>query len=142
MRASYTGTLNPDGSSINGSMKMADGLAHALNLSHVNDENAWAIPEPPKAMAKDATPKFDVVTVKRQRPVRTAPGKNIGFRGRQFIARNFNVNDMIALGYGLHTKQIIGALELALNLQNCPDIEGIPDALGVAQPEAVWTILM
>ena len=67
MRANFTGTLNPDGSSISGSVKRADGPTYALNLSHVSDENAWAIPEPPKPMAKDATPKFESVTVKPSR---------------------------------------------------------------------------
>ncbi len=127
MNANYTGTLNPDGNTISGSAKLADGSTHALNLERVSNENAWTIPEPPKPMAKDAQPKFDVVTVKPGKP--NSPGKNIGFRGRQFIGRNFNVDDMIALGYGLHTKQIVGAPDWFNS--ELYDIEGIPDTPGV-----------
>jgi uncharacterized protein (TIGR03435 family) len=122
----YAGTLNPDGNTISGSATQS-GQTHVLNLQRVSDENAWAIPEPPKPMAKDAQPGFEVVTIKPGTP--DQPGKNIGFRGRHFLARNFNVNDMIALAYGMHTKQILGApgwfnTELF-------DVDGVPDAEGV-----------
>lgn len=125
---SYAGTLNPNGNSITGSGKLPDGSSHALNLEHVSNDNAWAIPEAPKPMAKGAQPKFDVVTVKPRDP-NARPGKNIGFNGRQFRGRNFNVDDMIALGYGLHTKQIVGAPEW-FNTE-LYDIDGIPDTPGV-----------
>ena len=59
----YTGTLNPDGKSIAGNATQ-NGQTHALNLELVSAENMWAIPEPPKPMAADAKPKFDVLTVK------------------------------------------------------------------------------
>jgi uncharacterized protein (TIGR03435 family) len=123
----YTGTLNPDGNTISGSSTQ-HGETHALNLTHVSEENAWAIPEPPKPMAKDAKPGFEVVTIKPGTP--NQPGKNIGFRGRHFMARNFNVNDMIALAYGLHAKQILGAPEWfntdLFDIDGVPDVEGVP----------------
>jgi len=123
----YTGTLNPDGNTISGSATQ-HGETHTLNLTHVSDEDAWAIPEPPKQMAKDAQPGFEVVTIKPGTP--NQPGKNIGFRGRHFTARNFNVNDMVALAYGLHTKQILGAPEWfdteLFDVDGVPDVEGEP----------------
>jgi uncharacterized protein (TIGR03435 family) len=123
----YTGTLNPDGNTIFGSSTQ-HGETHTLNLTHVSNENAWAIPEPPKPMAKDAQPGFEVVTIKPGTP--NQPGKNIGFRGRHFMARNFNVNDMIALAYGLHAKQILGAPEWfnteLFDVDGVPDVEGEP----------------
>jgi uncharacterized protein (TIGR03435 family) len=79
-------------------------------------------------MAKDAKPGFEVVTIKPGTP--NQPGKNIGFRGRHFMARNFNVNDMIALAYGLHAKQILGAPEWfntdLFDIDGVPDVEGVP----------------
>jgi uncharacterized protein (TIGR03435 family) len=123
----YTGTLNPDGNTISGSATQ-HGETHTLNLTHVNDEDAWAIPTPPKPMAKDAQPGFEVVTIKPGTPGQ--PGKNIGFNGRHFLGRNFNVNDMIALAYGLHAKQILGAPEWfdteLFDIDGVPDVEGVP----------------
>ncbi len=123
----YAGTLSPDGNSIAGSATQ-NGQTHVLNLDHVSEENTWAIPEAPKPMAKDARPKFDVATVKPRAPD-ARPGKNIGFQGRQFLGRNFNVDDMLALGYGLHTRQIVGGPDWFDS--ELFDIEGVPDTPGV-----------
>lgn len=123
--ASYTGTLAPDGNSISGKVKQG-GQLRELNLQHVTEENTWAIPKPPKAMPPDAKPKFDVATIKPGQP--NSPGKNIGFRGREFRARNFNVNDLIGFAYGLHAKQIVGAPDW-FNSQ-LYDISGVPDVEG------------
>jgi uncharacterized protein (TIGR03435 family) len=96
----------------------------------------WAIPEPPKPMPLDAKPGFEVVTIKPSTPGR--PGKIIGFRGRHFTAVNFNVNDLIALAYGLHVKQITGAPEwFGTELY---DIDGVPDVEG--QPNQKQTNIM
>jgi uncharacterized protein (TIGR03435 family) len=124
---SYAGTLNPDGNSIAGSATQG-GQTHVLNLEHVNAENTWAIPEPPKPMAPDAKPGFDVATIKPSVPGK--PGKGIGFRGRHFTAVNFDVNDLIALAYGLHVKQITGAPDWfgteLFDIDGVPDVEGQP----------------
>ncbi len=123
----YVGTLNPDSNSITGNATQG-GQTHALNLARVTAENTWAIPEPPKPMPKDAQPSFEVVTIKPGIP--NSPGKNIGFRGRHFVGRNFNVDDLIALSYGMHTKQIIGAPEWfnteLFDIDGVPDVEGVP----------------
>jgi uncharacterized protein (TIGR03435 family) len=102
-----------------------------LNLQHVTEENTWAIPKPPKPMPTDAKPKFDVATIKPGQP--NSPGKNIGFRGREFRARNFNVNDLIGFAYGLHMKQIVNAPEW-FNTELF-DISGVPDVEGQPSPE-------
>ena len=124
---SYTGTLSPDGQTITGNA-IQNGQTHALNLQHVSEENTWAIPKPPKPMPADAHPKFEVVTIKPAQS--NAPGKNIGFRGRDFLARNFNVDDLIGFAYGLHSKQIVGAPDWfntqLFDIQGVPDVEGSP----------------
>lgn len=128
--ASYTGTLAPDGSAITGKVSMG-GQLRELDLQHVTEENTWAIPKPPKPMPPDAKPKFEVATIKPGQP--NSPGKNIGFRGREFRARNFNVNDLIGFAYGLHTMQIANGPEW-FNTELF-DISGVPDVEGQPSPE-------
>ncbi|HEY5056592.1 MAG TPA: TIGR03435 family protein, partial [Acidobacteriaceae bacterium] len=123
----YTATLSADDKAMTGNF-VQHGDTHPLDLARVSDENAWAIPEAPKPMAKDAKPGFEVVTIKPRGPD-AKPGKNIGFQGRHFIGRNFNVDDLLALAYGLHTKQIIGAPDWFNS--ELYDIDGIPDVPGV-----------
>jgi uncharacterized protein (TIGR03435 family) len=77
-------------------------------------------------MAADADPGLDVATIKPSQPGRQ--GKGFGFRGTHFRTFNTNVNDLIALAYGLHAKQIIGAPDwLGMDLF---DIDGVPDVPG------------
>jgi uncharacterized protein (TIGR03435 family) len=127
LNLTYAGSLAPDGSSIAGKATQNE-QTHELNLQRVNEEDMWAIPKPPKPMPADAKPKFEVATIKPGQP--NQPGKNIGFRGREFLARNFNVNDLIALSYGLHAKQIVGAPEWfnsqLFDISGVPDVEGQP----------------
>jgi uncharacterized protein (TIGR03435 family) len=121
----YTGTLNPDANTIAGNATQ-NGQTHVLNLEHVTAENAWPIPEPPKPMAADAIPKFDVVTVKPSDPNR--PGKLFTIRGRHVMTINTTLNDIITFAYGLHAKQIVGAP--AWFATDKFDIDGVPDVEG------------
>jgi uncharacterized protein (TIGR03435 family) len=125
----YVGTLNPEGNKITGSATQ-NGQTHPLNLEHVTAENAWPIPEPPKSMAADAVPKFDVITVKPSQPDR--PGKGFTVRGRHVMTFNTNLNDLITFAYGLHTKQIINAPEWfgseKFDLDGVPDVDGRPNS--------------
>lgn len=125
----YAGTLNAEGTSVAGNATQ-NGQTHVLNLDHVTAENAWAIPEPPKAMPADAIPKFDVVTVKPSDPSR--PGKLFTIRGRHIMTINTNLNDIITFAYGLHPKQIIGAPDWfgtdKFDIDGVPDIEGQPSS--------------
>jgi hypothetical protein len=54
----YVGTLSADGKAITGNQTQG-GHTNVMNFQHVTPEATWAIPEPPKAMAVDAVPKFD-----------------------------------------------------------------------------------
>jgi uncharacterized protein (TIGR03435 family) len=123
----YAGTLNPDGNTISGSATQ-HGETHTLNLTHVSDENAWAVPEPPKPMAADAKPKFDVVTVKPSDPNR--PGKLFTIRGRHVLTINTTVNDLVTFAYGLNVKEIVdGPLWFEtdkFDVDGVPDVEGQP----------------
>ncbi len=80
-----------------------------------------------KHMPPNADPAFEVATIKPANPEDT--GKDFSFEGRIFYARNYNVEDLIALGYGLHAKQVLGEPHwFATALY---DIDGIPDIAGL-----------
>jgi uncharacterized protein (TIGR03435 family) len=121
----YTGTLNPDGATMAGSATQG-GQAHTLNFEHVTAENTWAIPEPPKPMAPDAKPKFDVVTVKPSDP--NGRGKLFTFQGSHAKTIGTNLNDLITFAYGLHAKQIVDGP--AWFGTDKFDVDGVPDVPG------------
>jgi uncharacterized protein (TIGR03435 family) len=125
----YVGTLSADGKTITGNQTQG-GHTAVMNFQHVTPEATWAIPDPPKAMAADAVPKFDVVTVKPSDPNR--PGKLFTIRGRQIITINTTMNDMIPFAYGISIKQIVGAPDWfateKFDLDGVPDTEGRPNS--------------
>jgi uncharacterized protein (TIGR03435 family) len=125
----YTGTLNPDGTTISGNATQ-NGQTHALNLEHVSEENTFAIPKPPVPMPANAHPKFDVVTIKPSDPNR--PGKLFTVHGRHILTINTNMNDLVTFAYGLHPKEIVNAPDWfgteKFDLDGVPDIEGQPSS--------------
>ncbi len=77
-------------------------------------------------MAGDANPSFEVATIKLRQPGQR--GKGFGFNGHEFLTRNTNLNDLLAIAYGVHTEEIVNAPEWANT--DLYDIEGMPDAPG------------
>jgi uncharacterized protein (TIGR03435 family) len=78
-------------------------------------------------MPPNAAPAFEVVTIKPANPEDV--GKDFNFEGRIFYVRNYNVEDLLALGYGLHAKQVVNEPHwFATTLY---DIDGIPDVPGL-----------
>jgi uncharacterized protein (TIGR03435 family) len=125
--ASYEGVLSPDGNTMSGNVKLQNGDLHALKLARVSGDAAWAIPEPPKPMAADAQPKFEVVTVKPSDP--NTPGTWVTIRGRHLMTHNTTVETLISFAYGLHKKQIVNApawMNERYDLDGVPDVEGQP----------------
>jgi hypothetical protein len=125
---SYLGPLNPDGNSIAGSFTQ-NGQTAVLNLQRATPETAWTIPPPPppiSPMADNADPSLEVATIKLSPP--DEKGKGFGFNGHEFTTRNMNLNDLLAIAYGVHTKQIVDAPDWANSVLY--DITGIPDAPG------------
>jgi uncharacterized protein (TIGR03435 family) len=125
----YVGTLSPDGNTITGNQTQG-GNTSVMNFERSNADTAWPIPEPPKAMAADAVPKFDVITVKLSDPSRQ--GKGFTVRGRHVMTINTNLSDLITFAYSLHAKQVINAptwfTSDSFDLDGIPDVEGRPSA--------------
>lgn len=129
--ATYDGRLSADGTSITGTWTQGPAPV-PLNLKRANSETAWAIPAPPaqmKPMAADATPVFEVATLKPSDPDR--PGKAFTVRGRQFATLNTTLSDMITFAYGLHPRQVTGGPAWVesekYDLTAKPDGEGQPN---------------
>lgn len=127
----YEGRLNADATSMMGTWTQGAGRL-PLNLTHVSGDTAWTIPDPParpKPMAADASPVFEVATIKPSKP--DTPGKAIRVNGRRFSTLNTTVSDLIAFAYGLHPRQIVGApswLETEkYDLEAEPNGEGQPN---------------
>jgi uncharacterized protein (TIGR03435 family) len=90
-----------------------------------------------KNMPANADPAFEVSTIKPANPENT--GKDFSFEGRIFYARNYNVEDLIALGYGMHAKQISG--EPRWFATTLYDIDGIPDIEGRPSPRQKYLMI-
>jgi uncharacterized protein (TIGR03435 family) len=134
----YEGKLSSDGNSIVGNWSQGPSPL-PLTLTRATPETAWAIPEPPPVippMAANANPSLEVATIKPSKP--DTPGKWFGFRAGHVVTMNTNLNDLIAVAYGLHAKQIIGGP--AWFDTDLFDIEGKPDAAG--QPNQKQTGIM
>jgi uncharacterized protein (TIGR03435 family) len=106
MGANFAGTLNPDGRTIAGNLKLADGSSHALNLTHVSNDDAWAIPEPPKQLPADADPSFAVATIKPN-PSGGPSMQGLNTNGHDFRVRNGSLGDLISFAYDVQMKQIV-----------------------------------
>jgi uncharacterized protein (TIGR03435 family) len=107
LNGNYEGKLSGDGNSIAGTW--TQGAQLPLNLARATPETAWAIPEPPpppKRMAPDANPAFEVATIKPSDPAH--PEQIITLRGAEVITTNVTVHDLINLAYWLHPKQLSG----------------------------------
>jgi len=78
-------------------------------------------------MPPGADPAFEVSTIKPSNPEDMS--KDFNFEGRIFRATNYTVEDLLALAYGLHAKQIVG--EPGWFATTLYDIEGIPDVQGL-----------
>lgn len=105
----YEGKLDSDAVTMTGNWSQGGPKSIPLNLAHVKDEAAWAIPAPPpppKMMAADADPAFEVATIKPSDPNR--PGKLFSIRGTEVITINTTVADLLVFAYGVHARQVTG----------------------------------
>ena len=127
---SYEGKLSADGNSITGTF--SQGAQLPLTLARATPETAWEIPEPPpppKRMAPDAKPSFEVATIKPSDPAH--PEQVITLRGNEVITTNVTVHALINLAYWLHPKQLTGGPAWTetekFDMAGKPDVPGQPN---------------
>ncbi len=125
--SSYQGKLSADGATIAGTWTQS-GTAYPLNLARVTGDAAWEIPKADAAMAKDADPDWDVVSVKARDPNDTSNSQSMGMKGRQFAMVNRTVEGMLLFAYGMHKKEIVGAPSWIATERW--DVQGVPDVPG------------
>jgi uncharacterized protein (TIGR03435 family) len=125
--ASYEGKLSGDAASIAGTWTQG-GQAQPLNLVRAEGDAEWEIPKMDAAMAKDADPDWEVVTVRPLDPNDPHPGSSIMVRGREFVIENKTVETMLLFGYGVHQSQIAGAPDWMRTERWY--VKGVPDAAG------------
>ncbi len=134
MGASYEGTVSADGSSMVGTMTGGPG-PQPLTLVRATKETAWEIPPPPappKVMAADAKPGFEVATIKpNDSGAAQLQGLNVSGNGHNFTTRNSSLTDLIAFAYNVQPKQIIGAPDWMdkdrFDIAAISDTEGMPN---------------
>jgi uncharacterized protein (TIGR03435 family) len=104
----YEGKLSADGASMKGTWTQGP-QPLPLDLTRATPATAWEIPAPqppPKPMAADANPAFEVATIKPAKP--GAVGKGFRVQGRQFSTINTSVSDLITFAYGVQARQVTG----------------------------------
>ena len=107
---SYTGTVSADGNSIVGTWTQGPNPL-SFTLVRATKETAWEIPAPrppPKMMAADANPAFDVATIKPNDKGATSM-QRLTINGRNFVTVASSLTDLIGFAYKLQTKRILGA---------------------------------
>jgi len=82
--------------------------------------------QPPKMMAVDAHPEFEVATIKPTDP--KAGGGGFHLVGRHALMKNETLDNLIALAYGVQVKQVVGGP--AWFETEHYDIDGVPDVEG------------
>ncbi len=123
----YEGKLTPDGNLIEGTWTQGT-ASFPLVLDRATNDTAWTIPAPPKRMAADADPVFEVATIKPSNP--DAPGMGLRINGRQLSTLNLTLSDVVTFAYGVHPKQITGGPDWfdkqKYDITAKPDGEGQP----------------
>lgn len=137
---SYQGTLSSDGDVITGAWTQGNG-PQPLDLVRTTRETAWEIPAPPpppKLMAADADPSFDVATIKPN-DSGASQMQGLTIRGRDFATRNSSLLDLITFAYNVQAKQIVGGP--AWMNSDRYDIAAVPVQEGVPNPQQLRTMM-
>src|SRR5579863_908439 len=132
----YEGKLSADGKTIDGASSQGGGSL-PLVLTRATPETAWEIPKPqppPKPMAADADPSFEVATIKPNNSGATSM-QGLVIRGRKFITRASSLGDLISFAYEVQAKQIVNAPDWLD--KDRYDIEATPEEEGVPNPEQI-----
>jgi len=133
---SFTGKLSADGKTIDGNWSQGPNPLPLL-LTRATPETAWEIPKPqppPKPMAKEVDPNFEVATIKPNNSGATSM-QGLTLRGRNFETRASSLADLISFAYEAQVKQIVNAPEWYD--KDRYDISAVPEQEGSPNPEQV-----
>jgi uncharacterized protein (TIGR03435 family) len=136
----YEGKLSADGKTIDGASSQGGGSL-PLVLTRATPETAWEIPKPqppPKPMAADADPSFEVATIKPNNTGATSM-QGLVIRGRKFITRASSLGDLISFAYEVQAKQVVNAPDWLD--KDRYDIEAVPEQEGVPNPEQIRVMI-
>ena len=132
----FAGKISADGKTIDGNWGQGPNPL-ALMLTRATPETAWEIPKPqppPKPMAADADPNFEVATIKPNNSGATSM-QGLVIRGRNFITRASSLGDLISFAYTVQSKQIVNAPDWLD--KDRVDIDAIPEQEGVPNSEQI-----
>ena len=131
LNGTYEGRLSTDANTMTGTWTQG-GPVMPLVLTRATPETAWTIPDPPpppKTMAADAKPSFEVATIKPSRP--EARFSLLVNRSGMLNTTDSSVSDLLKFAYDLHPRQITGGpawIETEkYDITAKPDTEGIPN---------------
>lgn len=136
----FTGKLSADGKTINGNWSQGPNPL-PLVLTRTTPETAWEIPKPeppPKLMAADADPNFEVATIKPNNSNATSMQALI-IRGRNFMTRASSLGDLIDFAYEVQAKQIVNAPDWLDHDRY--DIDAVPEQEGVPNPQQLRVMI-
>jgi uncharacterized protein (TIGR03435 family) len=135
----YEGKLSADGTTITGTW--SQGTPIPFVLTKATKTTAWEIPAPPpppKLMAANADPSFDVATIKPNDSGATSM-QGLTINGRNFRTRASSLADLIAFSYEVQAKQIVGAPDWTT--KDRYDIDAVPDVEGAPNPAQVRSMI-
>jgi uncharacterized protein (TIGR03435 family) len=135
----YEGKMSADGKSIVGNWSQGPNPL-ALTYTRSTPETEWTIPPPPvqlPPMAADASPSFEVATIKPSKP--DDQRKAFIVQGNQFHIINQPLSQMISFAFDVQAKQVIGLPEWADSDKF--DIDGKPDGDGAPNGKQ-WKIMI
>ena len=139
LSATFEGTVSADGNSIAGRFDGPKPMT--TTLVRATKETAWEIPAPPappKLMAADADPSFDVATIKPNGSGE-ANLRQLTMNGRNFVLRNGSLGDLIGFAYDVQTKQIVNAPDWMD--KDRYDIDGVPDKEGTPSTQQLRVMM-
>lgn len=138
INGTFEGKLGAEGNTISGTF--SQGAPLPLELVRATAETAWTIPDPPpppKVMAADANPSFEVSTIKPARPeerfsLLLNPSGMLNTTGT-------SLSDLIKFAYGVHPRQIVNGPPWIESEKY--DVSGKPDTPGIPSVPQLRTML-
>ena len=130
LNGTYEGRLSSDGNTMTGTWTQGGPLI-PLVLTRATPETAWTIPDPPpppKTMAADANPSFEVATIKPSRPEERF--SLLVNRSGMLNTTDSSLSDLLKFAYDLHPRQLVGPAWIEVekyDISAKPDTDGIPN---------------